>query len=109
MKAILLLTDFSPAATSPGEIKIFGHYYPVKAHIENINALSAHADQSELLHWLRNFQTKPKKLFLVHGEPCAMEALRIKIKDTLGVEPVIMEPEKPVILFPTGKLRELAM
>jgi len=91
------------------EIKMHGQYYPVKAHIEHIDAFSAHADQSELLRWLKNFRIKPEKIFLVHGEPCAMEALRIKVKDTLGVEPVIMQPEQPVKLFAAGKPRELAM
>lgn len=91
------------------EIKIHGCYYSVEAHIEHIDAFSAHADQPELLRWLKNFKKKPEKIFLVHGEPCAMEALRIKIKDTMGVEPVIMEPEKQVTLFNTGKSRELAL
>jgi len=91
------------------EIKIHGCYYPVKSHIENIDAFSAHADQPELLRWLKNFKKTPEKIFLVHGEPCAMEALRIKVKDTLGIEPVIMEPEKPVMLFHAGKPREQVM
>lgn len=86
-----------------------GYYYPVEAHIEQIDAFSAHADQSELLRWLKNFKKMPKKVFLVHGEPCAMEALRIKVKDTLGVEPVILQPEKSVTLFPAGKPQELIM
>ncbi len=30
------------------ELKFFGKYYPVKARVEHIESLSAHADQSEL-------------------------------------------------------------
>lgn len=32
------------------EIKMYGKYYPVKAHIENVVGLSGHADQQELLN-----------------------------------------------------------
>lgn len=91
------------------DVKIHGHYYPVKAHIEYIDALSAHADQAELLHWLKNFKLTPEKIFLVHGEPCAMEALRIKVKDTIGVEPIILQPEESVVLSSALKPQELAM
>lgn len=106
----ILLVGFQAAGTRgralinhANEIKIHGHYYPVEAHIEQINALSAHADQAELLRWLKNFKTRPKKIFLVHGEPSAMEALRIKVKDTLGIEPVIPQPEENILLYTTAR------
>ena len=43
---------------------------------EKLNALSAHADQGEILRWLRGFKAPPKRTFIVHGEPPAQEALR---------------------------------
>ena len=61
------------------ELKIFGKYIPVAARVVHLETLSAHADQSELLDWVSALQTPPEKLFLVHGEPTAMEALRIKL------------------------------
>ncbi|MFT6166938.1 MAG: metallo-beta-lactamase family protein [Vicingaceae bacterium] len=66
------------------EIKIYGKYCDVKAEIFNIQALSAHADQSELLDWMSEIKDKPEKVFLVHGEPHAADTLRVKIKDTYG-------------------------
>ena len=66
------------------EIKIYGKYYDVKAEIFNIQALSAHADQSELLDWMSEIKDKPERVFLVHGEPHAADTLRVKIKDTYG-------------------------
>lgn len=66
------------------EIKFFGKYYPVKARIKSIESLSAHADQNGLLNWLSAIKNRPEKTFLIHGEPSATSAFRIKIKDTFG-------------------------
>ncbi|GAA4280952.1 MBL fold metallo-hydrolase [Gaetbulibacter aestuarii] len=64
------------------EIRLFGKYYPVKATIESIQSLSAHADQNELLDWMRNIKNIPEQVFLVHGEPTALDAFRVKIETT---------------------------
>lgn len=64
------------------EIKFFGKYYPVRAKIYHDESLSAHADQDGILDWLKDIDNKPQKTFLVHGEPVALDALRVKIKDT---------------------------
>ena len=64
------------------EIRFFGKYYPVKANIKTIESLSAHADQQDLLNWLENIKNIPEKVYLIHGEPTALDALRVKIKDT---------------------------
>jgi metallo-beta-lactamase family protein len=64
------------------EIKFSGRYFPVKATIKHLESLSAHADQSELLHWMSDITNIPEKVFLIHGEPSALDAFRVKIKDT---------------------------
>ncbi|MEK7434123.1 MAG: MBL fold metallo-hydrolase [Cyanobacteriota bacterium] len=66
------------------EIKVHGKYYPVKAKIENLQGLSAHADQKELLNWLGDINNKPEKVFIVHGEPNSSDKLRLKISETYG-------------------------
>ena len=66
------------------EIKLFGTYKPVKATIHHLESLSAHADQGELLLWLQGIKNIPEKTFLIHGEPTALDAFRVKIKDSLG-------------------------
>jgi len=66
------------------EIKFFGKYYPVKAQVESIHSLSAHADQGELLEWLSDIENQPEQVFLVHGEPTAADAFRVKLKDRFG-------------------------
>ncbi len=66
------------------QLKIYGKYYEVKATIENIEGLSAHADQKELISWMSELKTKPEKIFVVHGETEASQALREKIKEVYG-------------------------
>jgi len=61
------------------EIKIHGNFYKVNCHIENIKSMSSHADQDGLLNWLSSITKKPKTVFIVHGEPQASNALRVKI------------------------------
>jgi metallo-beta-lactamase family protein len=50
------------------EIKIFGKFYPVRATIGNIEGLSVHADQGELIRWLNKLDHAPGEIFIVHGE-----------------------------------------
>ena len=64
-------------------IKIHGHYIPVKAEIQNLHMLSAHADAGEIMAWLKGFVRPPKETFIVHGEPAAADALRHRIEEEL--------------------------
>ncbi len=50
------------------QVKLFGEEIAVKAHIYNFRALSAHADKTGLLKWINAFETKPTRVFVVHGE-----------------------------------------
>ncbi len=66
------------------EIKFYGKYYPVKAEVHHIESLSAHGDQDELLDWINNIKNIPEKVFLIHGETDALNALKIKINKEYG-------------------------
>ena len=50
-------------------IKMYGQEVPVRAKVERLNGMSAHADADEILRWLRTFPSAPKTTYLVHGEP----------------------------------------
>ncbi|MBU2928617.1 MBL fold metallo-hydrolase RNA specificity domain-containing protein [Winogradskyella psychrotolerans] len=63
------------------EIRFFGKYYPVKATIKSIESLSAHGDQKDLLDWVSNIKNIPEHVYLIHGEPTALDAFRVKLKD----------------------------
>jgi metallo-beta-lactamase family protein len=65
-------------------VRIFGEDVPVRATVLATDALSAHADQGELLRWLGGFRTPPAMTWCVHGEPNAAEALRQEIVNRLG-------------------------
>ena len=67
------------------EIKLRGRYYDVHARVIEIQGLSAHGDQTDLVNWLANLSPKPKEVFLVHGENQAADELRIKIHEKYGV------------------------
>jgi len=71
------------------EIKLHGELFPVKARIANIDGLSAHADYKEILRWLGYFQSPPRKVFIIHGQLEASEALKEKIENTLGWNAVV--------------------
>ncbi|MGK7865463.1 MBL fold metallo-hydrolase RNA specificity domain-containing protein [Falsiroseomonas sp. E2-1-a4] len=66
------------------EVKIHGSHIPVRAEVANLPMLSAHADAEELLRWLRGFERPPKATWIVHGEPEASDALRLRIQEELG-------------------------
>ena len=60
-------------------VKMHGRQITVRARIETIENLSAHADYGEVLRWLGQFSKAPRKTFLVHGEPHSAESLKEKI------------------------------
>jgi metallo-beta-lactamase family protein len=71
------------------EIKIHGRWIPVAAEVADLPMLSAHADANELMRWLSGFQRPPRRVFIVHGEAQASEALRSRIDQVLGWDAVV--------------------
>lgn len=65
-------------------IKMYGQEVPVRAKIAKLNGMSSHADAGEIIKWLRTFPRAPETTFLVHGEPIAQEALKVRISKELG-------------------------
>jgi metallo-beta-lactamase family protein len=66
------------------EVKIHGQWIGISAEIDSLSMLSAHADADELMRWLGGFKRAPRRTFIVHGEPSASEALRVRIDRDLG-------------------------
>lgn len=71
-------------AAGATEIKIHGDYVPVRAEVVKMDSMSAHADYTEILEWLRAFKRPPKHTFITHGEPSAADGMRRRIEETLG-------------------------
>ena len=56
----------------------------IRAEVCQIEGLSAHADQSGLLAWLKALGKPPQQVFVNHGEPQAADTLRLRIAEQLG-------------------------
>jgi metallo-beta-lactamase family protein len=65
-------------------VKIHGQMIPVNAPIAKVDSMSAHADSNEILRWLKGFKAPPRRTFLVHGEPPAMQPLQARVTSELG-------------------------
>ena len=80
-------------------IKMFGVHVPVKCTVATIDGLSAHADQTELMDWLKGFKQKPKMTFCVHGEDDSANAFAQKISKELGWNCFVPDYLESVSLF----------
>lgn len=80
------------------QIKIFGQYQNVKARIEHLDFLSAHADSDELLQWLRKIPAAPKECFVTHGEAASADQFRQTLQDELGWKASTPDLNKQVFL-----------
>ncbi|MCI3179249.1 MBL fold metallo-hydrolase [Caulobacter sp. CCUG 60055] len=98
----ILFSGFQAAGTrgaaliaGAGETKIHGQWIPIRAEIAALTMLSAHADAAEIVRWLKGFRQPPRHTFIVHGEPSASEALRVRIGRELGWDCTVAEPMAP--------------
>ena len=90
-KNTILFAGFQAAGTRGAamvagaeSVKIHGEQIPIRAEVQNLDMLSAHADADEILRWLGGFAKPPRTTFVVHGEPSASDALRRRIEGELG-------------------------
>lgn len=84
--ATVLLVGYQAEATrgrllqdGAKEIKMRGQMVPVRATVMQMSGFSAHADWSEEERWLSKSPAPPGRVFLVHGEPVALEAQRARL------------------------------
>jgi metallo-beta-lactamase family protein len=68
------------------EVSIFGEPMRLRAEVCSLEELSGHADQHELIEWMRPIAHGLKKVFLVHGEPAQGAALAKVIQKEFGIE-----------------------
>lgn len=70
------------AARSGGDVDLNGQRVAVRAHVETLHGLSAHADQHELVRWIRALPS-PRRVVLNHGEPDAQVSLAAAIEQSM--------------------------
>ena len=94
----VLLTGYQAENTLGRKIKerrehvpIFGEPMPLRAEVQELDALSGHADREEMLAWMKPLAPSLKKVFLVHGEPGQQTAFQVAIQERYRVEVVVPE------------------
>jgi metallo-beta-lactamase family protein len=107
--ASLVIVGFQAAGSTGRKIvdgakavKIFGESVSVRARVFTIGGFSAHADQKDLLEWVGHFESGPR-VFVIHGEPTASDALARKIRERLGLDVYIPRWRERLVL----KAREI--
>lgn len=71
------------------KVRIFGEEISVNARVEMIEGFSGHADRDGLLSWIKAFERKPRKIFLVHGEEDSMNEFSELISNELRIATII--------------------
>ncbi|NIL99665.1 MAG: MBL fold metallo-hydrolase [Acidobacteria bacterium] len=66
-------------------VRIHGEEVPVRARVEILDGLSAHADRGGIVNWLGKGK-KPSSVHLVHGDPDARDGMASYVKEKLGYE-----------------------
>jgi metallo-beta-lactamase family protein len=96
---LIVLVGFQAAGTrgrammdGARTVRVHGEDVPVRARFEPIGGLSAHADQSELLRWVRSQPQPPRTIFVTHAEEKAASAFAQLLQAELGVR--VVEPRQ---------------
>lgn len=66
------------------KVKLFGRWHRVRARIRQVQGLSAHADQQDLLNWATHIRD-PRAIFVNHGEPHSAFTLARLLSKQVGV------------------------
>ncbi len=95
-RSTILITGFQAANTlgrklvdRMPEVPIFGEAMRVRAEVATLNELSGHADQRELLRWIKPMAKHLKKVFLVHGELSQSEAFADMLREMYELDVTI--------------------
>ncbi len=87
------------------QVRIFRENVAVRARLFTIGGFSAHADQADLMAWMGHFVESAPRVFVVHGEARASEALAREIRAKYGLEALVPKWKERLILKP----REMAV
>ncbi len=111
-KNILLFSGYQAEGTlgreifeGNGEVDVDGTLVKVNAEIRKIEGLSAHADRTALLDYLDGFKILPSKVFIVHGEREASEALSQDIRNRFRIKTIVPKANEDYSLS-AGEVRE---
>ena len=70
-------------------LRVHGQETPIHAEVAQLASASGHADANELLAWMKQLPSAPRKVFITHGETEAATALQSRIEKDLGWSAVV--------------------
>jgi metallo-beta-lactamase family protein len=111
--ATVLLVGFQAVGTlgrilqdGATSVRIQGEDFEVRARIRSIDLYSGHADGPGLLAWVRARLPLRYQIFLVHGEPEAIEGLAARLCGVVAAEDILVPTlDESFVLAPGGALR----
>jgi metallo-beta-lactamase family protein len=80
-------------------VSILGEPAIRRCEVAALDGFSAHADQAEMLAWVRRLDPAPRRILLVHGELEAQEVLAARLRETVAAQVAIPEPGEEVPLW----------
>jgi metallo-beta-lactamase family protein len=81
------------------EVPIFGEPIRLRAEVQELGALSGHADREEMLAWMKPIAAGLKKVFLVHGEEDQQSGFVAAIRSRYGLDVVVPERGESIDLL----------
>jgi metallo-beta-lactamase family protein len=79
-------------------VRMHGENVPIRARIEKLDGLSAHADREEIIHWLSEFRKSPRQTYIVHGEPESARHLADAVRERLHWNVSVARDEEKIDL-----------
>jgi metallo-beta-lactamase family protein len=80
------------------EVRILGEKRSIKAKIVRIHGFSAHADRNELLDWLKEMESPPRGVFVIHGETKSAHSFGDYTREQTGWNVSVPEYQDQVVL-----------
>ena len=77
---------YGPARMNAPIVRIYGQDVPIRARVEHLQMLSAHADADALVEWMTSEPTTPRRTYVNHGEADASAALQELIWQQLSCQ-----------------------
>jgi metallo-beta-lactamase family protein len=81
--------DIQKYGPQNGYVELDGQRYDIQASVHTLGGYSAHADQFDLLKFIRRIRHKPREIRIVHGDDDAKLALKDAIQTLYDVNVII--------------------
>src|SRR5690554_696742 len=73
-----------------GYVELDGERYDIRAQVHKIGGYSAHADQKDLLNFVKRMRKKPREIRIVHGDEDAKRVLQQKFRELVPEAQVLI-------------------